>query len=280
MFKFKNVAESYQNIIIDILGKPDYVTSPRNQKIYEKINYTFSIENVLENLVINEVRNTPFKYLANELILYFSGEHRLKKYSNASKFWTTLYPENYEGPVNSAYGNLIFNGMEELEWSTQWDWAVKSLLKDKDSRQAIIHFNNPNHQHVPYNDFVCTLTGQFLIRDNKINLIINMRSQDLYFGYIFDVVFFTMLMQCMRFELLDKYPELELGTYYHNVGSIHIYERNKEIFEKMLSAGIFKSASLPILTKSIIKCPEIMYLNNETIFSTDDAFFNWLICNK
>lgn len=41
-----------------------------------------------------------------------------------------------------------------------------------------------------------------------------------------DVFQFTMLQEMMVLSLKDKYPELELGTYFHNAGSMHIYDRH------------------------------------------------------
>ena len=54
-----------------------------------------------------------------------------------SNFWKHL--DNGDGTVNSAYGNLIFK--ERLsDGRNQYQWALDSLIDDKDSRQAIITF--------------------------------------------------------------------------------------------------------------------------------------------
>jgi thymidylate synthase len=50
------------------------------------------------------------------------------------------------------------------------------LLNDKDSRQAVINFNQPKHKQKEVKDFPCTETLTFLIRDNKLEVINKMRS--------------------------------------------------------------------------------------------------------
>lgn len=48
-----------------------------------------------------------------------------------------------------------------------------------------------------------------------------MRSNDLWFGFPYDVFQFTCMQILMSMEL-----ELELGTYTHIAGSLHLYERD------------------------------------------------------
>jgi len=71
------------------------------------------------------------------------------------------------------------------------------------------------------NDHICTTSVQFLVRDSKLHLITTMRSNELNFGFRTDVVFFTMLQEIMA-SLLN----VAMGTYYHNVGSLHVKETN------------------------------------------------------
>lgn len=288
-FLCKDVADSMRQLTYDLINYPEFITSPRNQKIYENIGCSIEIEDVRSNLFINKVRSTPLRYLADELILYFSGESSLKKYSKASSFWNKLYPESYNGAVNSAYGNLIFNNPIAVKRNevyscssgveSQWIWAINSLIKDKDTRQAIIHFNRPDHQYEPNGDFVCTLTSQFFIRHNKLIMITNMRSQDIHFGYSFDIVFFTLLMQCMRLELLNIYPDLELGHYIHNVGSLHMYERNIDLYKEFLKYPI-ESSSLPEIKENPILHDDIILMNDNKSYSGDNLFFKWLEENR
>ena len=147
------------------------------------------------------------------------------------------------------------------------------MIKDSDSRQAIMHYNRPIHQYDKNGDFVCTLYSQFFIRNNKLYMTTCMRSMDLLYGYPFDVVFFTLMQQSMRLELLKYYPTLELGSYTHFVGSLHMYERNFDTFIEM-NKNEYIPETLPVLTESLVKHPDL----NKS--ESDNEFIQWIIKNK
>lgn len=100
---------------------------------------------------------------------------------------------------------------------------VKNLLSiDPSSRQAVIHIKEPrNLLDNPTKDVNCTVYLQFFVRDGKLYMITNMRSNDLWMGYPNDVLQFTAMQVRLAMEL-----GLELGTYTHNAGSLHMYARD------------------------------------------------------
>ena len=61
-----------------------------------------------------------------------------------------------------------------------------------------------------------------------------MRSNDIVLGFTNDVFQFTMLQEAMLVELKKHYPELKLGQYFHNAGSMHIYDRHFEMANKII----------------------------------------------
>ena len=270
-------AQSYSQMLYDLFYNYDYETAPRNQKIREFINCCLIITNPYSNLFKNEIRSVPLKYLANELLLYFSGSNLAEHFVQASKFWKNI--ANEDGTINSAYGYLLFCLDDAKEKNcSQWEWAVRSLIKDKDSRQAILHYNRPRHQYFNNKDFVCTMSNQFFIRDNKLHMNTFIRSQDVFFGSTFDIPFFTLLMQCMLNELSKVYPDLEMGYYYHNMGSCHLYERNFEVVENMLR-HVFTEDELPHLKERPILNSNLQdILNNK--YTGDDEFLKWIQNNK
>ena len=279
---FNSFANAYDTMLSRILNDPEYVTAPRGQKIKELINVNFTISNPLSNLFRNIVRSVPMKYLANELCLYFSGTCSAELFKKASAFWGTI--ANEDGTVNSAYGNLIFNFKDGDSSTThnQWQWAKYSLIKDKDSRQAIMHFNRPNHQKRDVKDFPCTIYCQWFIREDHLDLITYMRSNDIFFGVTFDIPFFMLLMQIMRSELLLTYPNLQLGHYHHSAGSLHAYERDFETLEAM-SEEIFVEDNLPLIDVNPRYSSDIrsmVYYSENYTYEGNDPFIKWLDDNR
>jgi thymidylate synthase len=84
------------------------------------------------------------------------------------------------------------------------------------------------------------LTLQFLLRDDRLHLVVTMRSNDAYLGLPHDVFCFTMLQ-----EIVARSLERELGIYRHFVGSMHLYERNRSQAEELISEGFQARKEMP-----------------------------------
>lgn len=274
---FEDFVCAYKNILEYVYKFPEFESSPRGKKIKESLNVHFEIEDCWNNSIWKNIaRDLPLKYLSNELILYFSGDRSVEKFGKISKFWNKLTDNEY---INSAYGYLIFCRKNDRNEMVQWEWAKKSLVDDKDSRQAIMHYNRPEHQYSNNKDFVCTIYNQFFIRYDKLYLYSSMRSSDLIRGITFDIPYFLLLMQCMRLELLEFYPNLKLGSYMHHSNSLHLYSEHFELAEKMLDNewipdSIPKLEENPILNKNIIN------MSNDICYNGNDKFFLWLEKNR
>jgi thymidylate synthase len=248
IFSAETFADVYESILNDLLINPEYKVSPRGQLVHEIENGIFKISNPLSCLYENKVRGSQYKYIAGELLWYFSGSNDLDFIKKYSKFWEKLV--NEDRSLNSAYGHLIFTKKNENKFN-QWRWAYRSLIEDKDTRQAIMHFNLPEHQFIGNKDFVCTLNLLFQIRDNRLNLTTMMRSNDVILGLPMDIVFFVSLQLQMLKLIKVKYPEVELGAYTHIANSLHLYDRNFEIVKNML-AEKFESVEIPSIEQNLV----------------------------
>jgi len=286
VFKGETFAEVYEIALNSIIHNPQYQSSPRGMKIFEISDAALVIEDPSFCLYENERRSSQFKYIADELVWYFTGRKDTDFITPYAKFWKQI--ENKDGTVNSAYGNLIFT--ETLEdGRNQYQWALDSLIQDKDSRQAIMHFNKPTHQRKDNKDFVCTLNGIFQIRDNKLNFTIDMRSNDLILGTPTDVAFFCLLQMQMLEHLRKHYPTLELGTYTHIAHSLHLYERHFNLVSEMLLKP-FEPMSYPEMREFLIDpngkpLDDLKNLETEIVtdrestknrYSYDDPLHHWI----
>ena len=249
---YKNIHEAYLETLRDVYFNYEYRSSPRGMPVREKTDYTFRIlEPAAESIKTkDEARNKTIEsYTAKETELYDSCSDRVEDFAKASKFWENI--ANPDGTINSAYGYLIWkkrsHGNPAYEsgtgrpckenshtMRTPWEWAKESLLQDKDSRQALLRFSLPSHQWVGNKDQTCTLSGLFLIRENKLNLSIVMRSNDLWLGLTYDLPWFISLIDKMVADLKDKYPDLTKGHYTHTVHSLHLYERDEDKIKRAL----------------------------------------------
>ena len=111
-----------------------------------------------------------------------------------------------------------------------------------DERESVLykasHINQPKYQFEGNKDFVCTMYLNFFIRDNKLNMKVQMRSNDIFYGLTFDAPFFSFVYQHVLIELKNTYPELETGTYYHCADNIHYYERHFDLADDILNDAV------------------------------------------
>jgi hypothetical protein len=251
---YRSTSEAYLGTLEDVYENPDVRSSPRGQPVREKLDYSFRITGP-DDLPIetrDKERNTVItSYTAKECELYNSRTNSAEDFGRASKFWLSL--ANPDGTVNSAYGHLIWQrrshgnlfekpskegGPESYERGTilrtPWEWCKRSLINDKDTRQAILRFSLPEHQWVGNKDQTCTMHGNFLIRNDQLHFSVVMRSNDLTLGLVYDLPWFCSLMDKMIEELKYAYPNLTKGHYTHTVHSLHIYERDQDKILKML----------------------------------------------
>jgi thymidylate synthase len=224
------------------------VANPRGTTTRELLNYNISLFNPRNRIINFKDRKTNLKYLLGELVWYFKGSNDPAGILPYAKFWDSIRnsgtEEGYDaGTVNSNYGHRLFGDSTLPAFKTrgdtwqfsQWNETVALLQKDKDSRQAIMNIHVPSDRHDGNKDVPCTLTLHWFIRSNMLHLIVNMRSNDIVLGFTNDVFQFTMLQEAMQVQLKETYPDLELGQYYHNAGSMHVYDRHFEMAGKIVA---------------------------------------------
>lgn len=179
-----------------------------------------------DNVVIDLVER-PFnwKYFAAELYWYLKQDLNADFISNYSKFWSKLTNDiednEFAGKINSNYGYLTFKNNKHNV--SNIDWVVNSLIEDEYSRKAIMNYSDNNHKFYSNKDFVCTKNISFYIRDKKLNMVVDMRSNDLYYGLTYDMPWFGFLHQNVFSILKDFYPDLQIGVYKHKADNLHIY---------------------------------------------------------
>lgn len=101
--------------------------------------------------------------------------------------------------------------------------VVEMLRADPGSRQAVVQVHEPGDTGKGYPEDPCTLSLQFLIRGGRLHLVVTMRSNDLWLGTPTDVYMFTLLQREMASVL-----GLHQGHYFHQAGSLHLYDRHRD----------------------------------------------------
>ncbi len=245
---FESFTDAYYALVESTYKGFEYETAPRGLKIRENLFASFVITNPRDRMLYVPERNFPLDYVMAEILWYISGNNETDWIANYSAFWRAISDDGKT--ANSAYGARIYkmHPYHKIErpdyimdtqtiqptwapenWS-QWTYVKNELTRDPDSRRAVIHVRQPQDSYMATKDVPCTLNLQFFIRDKKLHLVVQMRSNDLILGTALDVPAFTFMQEMMAMEL-----GVELGYYYHTSNSMHVYDRHYKMCEDILS---------------------------------------------
>ena len=143
------------------------------------------------------------------------------------KAW--IYSANDHGEINSNYGHLIYSG----KYYKQYDKVLNELLENPDSRRASMVYQRPSiwkeYKENGKNDFICTNAVTYYIRDNMLHASVQMRSNDVIFGYRNDYAWQRHVQEKLQDDLYYNGIQTELGYIYWQVQNLHVYERHFDL---------------------------------------------------
>ena len=161
-------------------------------------------------------------YINAELDWYLSGSTNIYDIyvdQDPPKAWE--YSANRHGEINSNYGRLIFSDI----YYRQYDNVLTELLENPDSRRACMIYNRPSiwteFNENGKSDFICTNAVTYYIRNDELQCVVQMRSNDVVFGYKNDYAWQQYVLNTLAKDLGVK-P----GSITWQVQNLHVYERH------------------------------------------------------
>lgn len=243
--KFRNVNDSFRTLV-------SYFRSYLNQthdgnvhrypsraggilRITEPVMITYS--HTRERVLFNSLRDVnPFS-LVYESLWTLSGRDDVKsiayytkgmvRYSDDGETWYGAYghrwrhaPYGVGRKGNTSYGGTIPDYRDEFD---QLDRAV-DLLRDNTTRRVVLSMWCPERdlkcQRRDGKDYPCNTHCYLTVRDNKMNLTVCNRSNDLVLGMLgTNYVVFSFLLEYLAARL-----GVECGTYTQFTNDLHLYE--------------------------------------------------------
>lgn len=216
MLQVKDIRQYFR----DALARGEFVTDKTGVKTLELIGASF-IAN--EPSIFGEVN---WDYVGREIAWYDSLSLKVADIpGGAPKIWQQVASK--DGEINSNYGWCIYSEANHKQY-----WSVLlELLANPNSRRAVMIYTRPT-MHKDYSrdgmsDFMCTNTVQYLIRQDKVHAVVQMRSNDVVFGYKNDRAWQSEVLNRLVADLNQKGDNKYFaGDIIWNVGSLHVYERH------------------------------------------------------
>ncbi|VVD66339.1 thymidylate synthase [Pandoraea terrigena] len=197
------------------------------------------LKNPRARLSRTEKKGTIFSCLG-EFLWYLSGrddlafvEYYIPGYSKHAGTSPNVY---------GAYGPRLFKLNGNIDQVAN---VISALRKSSESRRAVIQLFHGRDLAKTLkkrlDDIPCTCTLQFSVRKNRLHLLVMMRSNDAFMGLPHDVFAFTMLQELIARSL----ENVEVGSYKHAVGSLHLYTENIQAAEEYIDEGFQEKVAMP-----------------------------------
>jgi thymidylate synthase len=216
----------------------EFVTDKTGVKMVEIVGQSFVAD---ADTIFGEVNH---EYIARELEWYKSQSLNVNLIPPpVPAIWKQVATP--AGFINSNYGYLMYSA----ENGSQFSNVVSALLQHRETRRATAIYTRPS-MHTDFNaggmsDFICTNAVSYLIRDNKLNAVVQMRSNDAIFGYKNDIAWQrTVLAEVAAcYNGLATRTEkgvepITLGNIHWNASSLHCYERHFKFIQEFIDSGL------------------------------------------
>lgn len=199
----------YYEVMRHVLDYGD-IRSPRGVKTQELTGVKIELTDPACNVITSPVRRLSYTFMVAEFLWMILGRNDVASVSRYNKKIADFSDDGHT--FYGAYGPKIVDQLE---------YVIRTLTRDPDSRQAVMTIWRESPGQTL--DVPCTIMFQFMIRDQRLQMIAYMRSNDVWLGFPYDLFNFTMIQQYVA-GLLGVKP----GKYTHMVGSLHMYWENRQ----------------------------------------------------
>ena len=209
-----------------------YEVSPRGEKSRDLVDCQLFIENPRSRLILDPIRAINIAAIIGETLWHLRGSDSVDEIVYYIPQMKRFSDDGCR--INSSYGIC----------EKQMPILIEQLRADRDSKRAVIPLVDSEDvaSIETTNDFPCTAALQFLVRGGKLNTVVFMRAQDVFWGLQHDIFFFTFLQEIMSLRL-----DVPMGTYRHVAGVFNLYERHYDKAKKILGNKRSNDEPMPML---------------------------------
>ena len=214
MLKVEDIREHF----IQELKSERFVTDKTGVKTIEMLGATFEAN---QPTIFGKVNA---EYIERELEWYKSMSLYVKDIPGKNPaIWEQV--ASSEGKINSNYGWAIYHEDNYLQYQN----VLRELTVNPNSRRAVMIYTRPNmwedYNKNGMSDFMCTNDVQYMIRDDQLVVVVQMRSNDVIFGFNNDYAWQEHVANQLSNDLgLKTWPKI-----IWHVGNLHVYSRHFDL---------------------------------------------------
>ena len=205
----------------------------------------YDLEKEFPMITLRNNTNTVKRAIDEILWIWQKKSNNIKDLN--SHIWDQWADEN--GSIGKAYGYQFskkykFKTKDGIKEMDQVDYVLYLLKNDPASRRIVT--NLFNHEELKdMNLEPCACGTQWLVKEGKLHLILNQRSQDMLAANGWNTMQYAALLY-----MFAQVSGLKPGTLTHNIGDCHIYDRHIPLIKQLIEAK-----SMDVAPKLVINNP-------------------------
>lgn len=191
----------------------------------------YDLEKEFPMITIRNNTNTFKKAIDEVLWIWQKKSNKVSELN--SHIWDQWAGE--DGTIGKAYGYQFtkkyeFKTKDGIKVLDQVDYILYLLKNDQSSRRIMTNlFNFEDLKDM--NLEPCAYGTQWLVKDGKLHLILNQRSQDMLAANGWNIMQYGALL-----HMFAQVSGLKVGTLTHNIGDCHIYDRHIPLIKTLIEA--------------------------------------------
>ena len=195
-----------------------------------------------EEFPIMTLRRTYYKSCIDELLWIWQKKSN-KVSELSSHIWDSWAGE--DGTIGKAYGYQLGVKHKYADGEfDQVDRVLHDLKHNPTSRRIMTNIYNHHDLH-EMGLYPCAYSMTFNVTGNKLNAILNQRSQDMLTANNWNVTQYAVLTHMMA-----QVSGLEVGEFVHVIADCHIYDRHVDLVKQMLENPMYDAPEF-VMDKSI-----------------------------
>lgn len=256
--KRDNANDLYLWLLKELIETP-VSAAPRGMQIHEQLCARLVLTDVRKSVITWPGRKLNYQFMVAEALWMMLGRDD-----------TEMIGHYCQDIVKFSDDGETFFGAYGPRLLAQLLYVKDKLKADSDSRQAVITLWRPNPHETK--DVPCTVAIQFLVRDGKLHGIFTMRSSDAWLGIPYDVFNFSLIINALAGEL-----GVEPGSLMLQLGSCHLYARNYDMADTLLSNTVKAAMEIPpsVTVPALPGWPPFVLNDHEEIARENGACSTW-----
>lgn len=227
--EFESFEQAYLAVLRLIDEQHEYENAPRGNASRECLNVSFRLADPLARVPFLPARKVNIVFNYAEALWFLWGRDDLALISYYAPRMRS-YSADGVSIDGSAYGTRIFRPNQQTGRS-QFDQALDLIRDDPATKRAVMVLYRPWESADPDNpDVSCTIAFQLLLREGRLHGVCYMRANDAVQGLVSDVFSFTLIQ-----EFAARQLGVDVGSYGHHVGSMHIGDRDANRVRRVLA---------------------------------------------